>query len=64
MMAVFPTSDSFTRFTAAAKNQASLQSFISFAYANDIIADMGEASLETLANIYKLLSFRQCSLIK
>ncbi len=47
MMAVFPTSDSFTRFTAAAENQASLQSFISFAYANDIIADMGEASLET-----------------
>ena len=45
MMAVFPTSDSFARFAASIDNQASLQSFISFAHDNRIIADMGSASL-------------------
>ncbi len=46
MMAVFPTSDSFTRFAARVDNQASLQSFVSFAYDNDIIPDAREASLD------------------
>lgn len=46
MMAVFPTSDSFTRFAARIDNQASLQSFVSFAYDNDIIPDAREASLD------------------
>ncbi|MGO9019730.1 MAG: hypothetical protein ACLQVJ_15420 [Syntrophobacteraceae bacterium] len=46
LMAVFPTSDSFTRFAARVDNQASLQSFVSFAYDNDIIPDVREASLD------------------